>query len=109
MTDITIRDTPETRQRIVAVDGTMRAAMDRARTRLIVVGLAFSFACLAVVLRLSEIAILKHVDSPDRQIAALTESHGASRADIVDRNGDLMATSLDTASLYADPNQGAGL
>jgi cell division protein FtsI (penicillin-binding protein 3) len=105
MTDYTIRDTPEARQRIVAVDGTMRAAMDRARTRLLVVGIGFSLACFVVVLRLSEIAILKHVDAPEHEIAALTETHGASRADIVDRNGDLMATSLDTASLYADPSK----
>jgi cell division protein FtsI (penicillin-binding protein 3) len=102
MTDFTIRETPEERQRIVAVDGTMRNTMDRARVRLVVVGVVFMLCCLAVVLRLTELAVFKHADEPDRDIASVTE-HSAARADIVDRNGDLLATSLETASLYADP------
>ena len=102
MTDFHIRETEEARQRIIAVDGTLRRTTDRAHARLLVMGAVFTACCLAVVLRLSELAILKHVDAPDH-VAASVEPPHSGRADIVDRNGDLMATSLQTASLYADP------
>ena len=101
LSDFTIRETAEARQRHVAVDGAMRHAIDLARQRLQVVGIVFSICSLIVVARLTELAVFKHGAGETHAVAEA--SHFAGRANIVDRNGDLLATSLDTASIYADP------
>lgn len=79
-------------------------ALDQARTRLLIVGAAFALACTVVGARLGEIALRSQ--SPDLPLPSspLAEGHfDQPRANIIDRNGVLLATSLATASLYADP------
>ncbi len=79
-----------------------RHVIDRARSRILVGGVVVFAAFLAVGLRLADLTLL-HGDDP--ALAAI-DSGGAAdaggRADIVDRDGRLLATSLATASLYAD-------
>ncbi len=103
MTDWTIRETEEARQRVVAVDGTMRQSVEQARHRLMVLGAVFALCCTVVIGRLTELA-LKRGDTPDRPAVAQVEERSG-RGNIIDRNGDLLATSLDSASLYADPSK----
>src|SRR5213075_2397252 len=51
------------------------------------------------------IAVTLLPDGADLAIAAPVKIKTADRADIVDRNGVVLATSLTTASLYANPTQ----
>lgn len=76
-------------------------ALDIAHNRLIVVALLFMVAWLVIGGRLAYLTL--RGDGPDTQIARNTPADGpAQRADITDRNGTLMATSLPTISLCVD-------
>jgi cell division protein FtsI (penicillin-binding protein 3) len=66
----------------------------------------FAVVFLVVVLRLAEI-VLVNGGGAESHIGRLPPAAppAPARADIVDRNGTLLATTLDTPSLYADPRQ----
>ncbi len=88
----------------VRLDTPGRAAVEIGRQRILVGAILFAFAFLAVSFRLIDMAM---VGAPNGPSAVDTGPAGdalpVERADIVDRNGILLATSLSTASLYADP------
>jgi cell division protein FtsI (penicillin-binding protein 3) len=79
----------------------LRQTLDVAKTRLVVVSGAFLLAFLVISGRLIDVCLLK---GDGEEISAHERtSHGTVyRADIVDRNGELLATSLRTCSLYAN-------
>ncbi len=81
------------------IDGTDRPALQRARKRLMLAGTAFACAMAIIAGRLVDVALTKNAEG--NHIAS--PLHGDFRADIVDRNGVLMATQVQTASLFADP------
>ena len=81
------------------IDGTDRPALNRARRRLMLAGTVFACAMTIVAGRLVEVAL---TSAPERSRVA-SPLNGDFRADIVDRNGVLLATQVQTASLYADP------
>ena len=86
------------------VEGPEKQSLEMSRTRLLVTGLLFSLAFLAIGLRLAEVMLLK--DGEPRMARAHQRAHPATvRADIVDRNGVLLATTLEMPSLYANPKQ----
>ncbi len=88
------------------IEGTAKQALETGRTRLLVAGALFSLAFTAIVFRLADLTMIKPSGEP--RLAATTKrvpAYAAGRADIVDRNGVLLATSLNTASLYANPHQ----
>jgi cell division protein FtsI (penicillin-binding protein 3) len=76
---------------------------DRARTRaegrLLMLGLFFVAAFGSIGFRMGHIASAE----PREPVAPATETITAQRADIVDRNGRILATNLQTYSLYAQP------
>jgi len=76
-----------------------------ARNRLVVAVLLFCVAFLVMAARTVELGInaAAPVKAAIRQVAVPPVEFG--RADILDRNGEILATSLETASLYADPSQ----
>ena len=86
---------------LVTVEGSARQTLEQARTRLLVVGALFSLALLVVSGKLVGLAVLGPAEN--------THAHYAPppvqpvRADVVDRNGRVLATSIATASLFADP------
>ena len=80
--------------------GKAAQALEQGRSRLFVTGLAFAIAFLAVGWRLVDLAMFQAGQEPRSAFA--TDGQHPVRADIVDRNGVLLATSLPTASLYAD-------
>jgi cell division protein FtsI (penicillin-binding protein 3) len=87
------------------LDGITKQALDTGRTRLIFSGGLFVLAFLVMALRLVDVTLLRQGAEPR---AATGETAGAlrmDRADVVDRNGVILATNLDTASLYANPRQ----
>jgi cell division protein FtsI (penicillin-binding protein 3) len=70
------------------------------RARLLMIGVFFGLAFCVVAGRLVGLSI---ADGGMASVADTHPSFHVARADIVDRNGVLLATSLPTASLYADP------
>ena len=74
----------------------------RAEGRLLVLGLFFVCAFGAIIARMGMTA----VSEPAEPVASVPGSViAAQRADIVDRNGSLLATNFETHSLYAQPPQ----
>lgn len=88
----------------VRLEGVRAAAMERIRRRLMVALLLFAcgFALLGV--RTVELGLFEPVAEPRARSDGVA-AYAAARADIVDRNGVLLATSLETASLHADPRR----
>lgn len=83
-----------------------RNVMEVARTRLLVGGILFAAGFLIVAARLVDLSIFQHPDGPrDASGRTVVGELKTNRANIVDRNGVLLATSLVTASLYADPRR----
>lgn len=88
--------------------------LTQARGRIVLISVFFVFAYLGVSARLVDATIIegfiKHSsdeaaisdDEAQKQSAQNADEKSTFRADIVDRNGVLLATSLKTASLYAD-------
>ncbi|MBL9029945.1 MAG: penicillin-binding protein 2 [Caedimonas sp.] len=80
-------------------------AMDMARTRLLVAAAVFSFGILIIGGRLFELAVLRHGEEPSLAERDLTLGLRTGRADIVDRHGQMLATTITTSSLYANAKQ----
>ena len=86
------------------LEGATKQAIETGRTRLLVAGAIFALAFSTISVRLADITVLQQGHEPRvAQAAKITNNTSTMRADIVDRNGELLATSLQTASLYANP------
>lgn len=100
--------------RVTAPDLQRRAALETTRSRLVIAAGGFVALFLAVVLKLADATIVQPL-KPTRHehpIAALVKEPQsinadalAKRAMITDRNGQILAISLPTAALFADPRQ----
>jgi len=88
---------------VVTVEGAARQTLEQARTRLVVVGAVFALALSAVSLRLVDLAVFAGGGEPGAEARVAAPAVKPVRADILDRNGHVLATSIATASLYADP------
>lgn len=79
----------------------LRRTLDMARSRLLVVCCTFVLAFFIIVGRLVDVSLLR--GGGQENLAHRGALQGMRfRADIVDRNGELLATSLKTSSLYAN-------
>ncbi|MEO0401344.1 MAG: penicillin-binding protein 2 [Pseudomonadota bacterium] len=81
-------------------EGMRDRARQRAEGRLLVLGLFFFCAFAVVGLRMGALATS---DPVEPRASAQGAAISASRADIVDRNGHLLATNFETHALYAQP------
>ena len=90
----------------VKFEGIRRQALETGRNRLLVTGVLFTLAFIVVAVRLVELAVVEQVAEEflAPRLAVVSEIPKV-RSDIIDRNGVLLATSLPTASLYANPRQ----
>jgi cell division protein FtsI (penicillin-binding protein 3) len=86
----------------VCLEGDFKQALETGRNRLLVTGVMFMIAFVAIGVRLVELSAFG-VGAQGRFAHRIPPaSVAAGRADIIDRNGVVLATSLPTASLYAD-------
>ncbi len=95
---------PPRREEIRLLDGATKKALETGRSRLLVGAVVFALAFLVIIGRLVDVSLLQDVSEPrlaDQQPVAPV----AERADIIDRNGVVLATSLATFSLFANPTQ----
>ncbi|MBT5432878.1 MAG: hypothetical protein HOK83_04385, partial [Rhodospirillaceae bacterium] len=83
------------------LEGAVKQAADVCRARMVVLAMCFLAAFVVVGGRLIEVMAV-----PGSLETAMVDASAAAplgRADVVDRNGVLLATNLPTASLYAEP------
>jgi cell division protein FtsI (penicillin-binding protein 3) len=87
----------------VAVDEPVRATLETGRSRLLVAGALFVLAFSVIGLRLIDVSVIRPEETPVATERDTAPKPPIRRADIVDRNGTLLATTLSSPSLYANP------
>jgi cell division protein FtsI (penicillin-binding protein 3) len=92
-------DTPR-----VHIEGTKKSAMETGRNRLLVTGMVVFMAFALVGGRLIAV-VTSSPDTTKKTARTTAKPNVATRGEIVDRNGIILATSLPIASLYADPQE----
>ncbi|MCR9175507.1 MAG: penicillin-binding protein 2 [Alphaproteobacteria bacterium] len=90
--------------RSVKIDGVAKQAIEIGRNRLLVAGCLIALGFAAVGGRVIELSALRDHNEPNVASSSGT-TLTTGRADILDRNGMLLATSLRTPSLYGDPKE----
>jgi len=85
------------------LDGVRKQALETGRNRLLVTAVVLTMAFAAIALRLVDLTVIRAGGEPRLARVDPSPVAPAGRADIVDRNGVILATSLPTASLFADP------
>ncbi|MGE5514915.1 MAG: peptidoglycan D,D-transpeptidase FtsI family protein [Bacteroidota bacterium] len=86
----------------VRLDGVRKRALETGRARLAVTALVFLAAYALITVRMVDVALTDGNPAKQRTLpTARTEGLEMERADITDRNGVILATSLPTVSLYA--------
>ncbi|HEY8013447.1 MAG TPA: penicillin-binding transpeptidase domain-containing protein, partial [Dongiaceae bacterium] len=96
---------PPRRDEIVQLDGATKRALETGRARLLVGAALFALAFAAICGRLVDVTMLEDGIDPRTAEQPGLSAPVAERADIVDRNGVVLATSLATGSLFANPRQ----
>jgi len=84
-------------------DGPRKRALEVSHSRVLLGASLFAVVFLVIAARLVAVTLLP--DGADTALTPPAKIKTADRADIIDRNGVVLATSLTTASLYANPSQ----
>ncbi|MCB9991918.1 MAG: penicillin-binding protein 2 [Rhodospirillales bacterium] len=92
-------------KKTLRIRGSRHSALDTARSRVAMISVVFVLAYILVAVRVFDLTIIQGHRAVDRENGTVVAAAAPEtfRADIVDRNGVILATSLDTASLFADP------
>ncbi len=85
------------------LEGTTKQALDIGRTRLLVAAVSFALAFSLIGWRLVDLGVMTDRHEPSIARSLSPDGLETGRADIVDRNGIVLATTMPTASLYANP------
>ena len=88
--------------------GQKRSSLDMTRGRIMLLSMFFILAYIIIGARIVDLTLIQgDLKKGEEKISLLEQKpagkKAAMRADIVDRNGVILARSLKTASLYADP------
>ena len=98
-----------TAHRIVAkrhhMEGVRKQALEMGRSRLLLTGMVFTVAFAGIAGRLVDLTVLNGATEPRVASTVASKSQITGRANIVDRNGIILAASLPTVSLSADPTR----
>jgi cell division protein FtsI (penicillin-binding protein 3) len=86
---------------VAGVKAMFHLAIERSYARVGLVGLGFALVFATISGRLIYMAAFPEPDNGDRRIAAAATT--AIRPDIVDRNGEILATDIRTVSIFAEP------
>lgn len=90
--------------RIVLIESTGKRVLEQSRLRLACVGVVFVFSFAAIGGKLVSVSLSGFGGDAVETLAQYRATKPEyPRAEIVDRNGEILATTLRTASLYADP------
>lgn len=106
-------------RKVIIKESTGRRIIEQGRVRLLIVGAFFVLCFLSIAVRMVDVAVFSNPNSqtilvsgidgnePSEkvQIAASDEASPLQRGDIVDRNGELVATSLTTSSVFVNPKE----
>lgn len=87
--------------------GARRSTLEQARGRMVLLSAFFVMAYVIIVARAADLSIIQGALNPAEETAyyegAADKDKQTVRADIVDRNGVILARSLKTSSLFVDP------
>ena len=81
----------------------LAVALEQSRYRLMVTAAVVTTVFTAISVKLAMATMFAGGGEPRQHVALEVDNTTTNRADIIDRNGNLLATSLVTQSLYADP------
>lgn len=84
-------------------EGSGKAAVNRARSRVMLASICVGLVYALIATRLIYLGFLEPDESARRMLADTTIS--ARRPDLIDRNGEMLATDINTASLYGEPRR----
>ncbi len=95
-------------QKKIKMLGQRRSALDQAKNRLMLLSVFFVIAYVIVIGRATDLSLIEGSLNKHEEISYVDHNQAQEekkkvRADIIDRNGVLLARSLKTSSLYADP------
>jgi cell division protein FtsI (penicillin-binding protein 3) len=85
------------------LDGVRKHALETGRNRLLVTAVVLSLTFAAIAVRVVDLTVMTNGFEPLTAQADRDNGQPTGRANILDRNGLILATSLPTVSLYADP------
>lgn len=88
----------------LALSQSYKKILETARNRLLVAGFVYLFALCIVAARLFDLMVLRSGEEPASDSGTVASSQMA-RADIQDRRGEVLATTISTTSLYANAKQ----
>ena len=91
----------------IVPEGPARKALEACRTRLFVTSVVFACVFAVVAFRIVEVVMFEGSGTAQSHMPRfrIPAPPAPARADIVDRNGKLLATTLDSPSVYANPKQ----
>ena len=85
----------------IVVEGTIKSTGARARSRLLITMILF----VAIFSTIGGRLVYLGIANPDLRANAAVDRNLVSRPDIIDRNGEVLATDIKTASLFAEPRR----
>lgn len=94
---------PHARPAVAEPRSALTVALEQCRMRLMVTAAMAALAMGAVSVKLVKATLFQEAAEPRQTVAVAAGDAPVNRADILDRNGNLLATSLATGSVYADP------
>lgn len=98
---------PQVRRNVSKLIGERSSSLDLARGRLVLLSGLFVLSYMMLAARAIDLTVIQgsvfKISEQNQPGENVPPTARAARADILDRNGELLATTLKTATLYADP------